>query len=90
VYFAVKVAVTAVAEPTTHVLVPEQPPPDQPAKTEPVDAVAVNVTLVPLANACEQVEPHETPAGELVTVPDPLPASDTLSVKEGDIVPTTA
>ena len=32
---------------TTQVPVPEQPPPDHPVKVEPVDGVAVKVTLVP-------------------------------------------
>ena len=45
-----KVAVTAVAAviDTTQVLVPEQPPPVQPANTDPsAVGVAVRVTLVP-------------------------------------------
>jgi hypothetical protein len=33
---------------TVQVLVPEHPPPDQPAKVDPAAAVAVRVTLVPL------------------------------------------
>jgi hypothetical protein len=31
------------------------------------------MTAVPLAKACEQKAPQSIPAGELVTVPDPLP-----------------
>ena len=44
-----KFAVTDVAAviETTQVPVPEQPEPDQPVKVEPVDGVAVKVTLVP-------------------------------------------
>ena len=47
--FSVKVAVTEVAPvtETTHVPVPEHPPPDHPVKVEPVDGVAVKVTEVP-------------------------------------------
>jgi hypothetical protein len=33
-----------------HVPVPEQPPPDHPAKVEPVLGVAVSVTEVPAVN----------------------------------------
>ena len=46
---SVKVAVTDVAAviETTQVPVPEQPPPDHPVKVDPVDGVAVKVTLVP-------------------------------------------
>jgi hypothetical protein len=45
----VNVAVTAVAAltVTTHVPVPEQRPPDQPANEEPADGTAVRVTCVP-------------------------------------------
>jgi hypothetical protein len=44
-----KFAVTVVAAvtATVQVLVPEQPPPDQPANTEPDAAVAVRTTLLP-------------------------------------------
>ena len=42
-------AVTEVAPvtETTHVPVPEHPPPDHPVKLDPVDGVAVRVTEVP-------------------------------------------
>jgi len=60
--------------------IPEQPPPDQPAKYDPDPAVAVKVTCVPLAKSCEQDEPQSIPAGELVTVPDPPPANATANV----------
>jgi hypothetical protein len=77
-----KVAVTdsAALIVTSQLPIPEQPPPDQPANDDPDPAVAVNVTCVPLAKSCEQVEPQSIPAGELVTVPDPLPANATNSV----------
>jgi len=48
---------------------------------EPAAGAAVRVTAAPLANVAEHVVPHETPAGELVTVPVPAPALLTVSVK---------
>jgi len=80
---SVNVAVTVCAAftVTVQVPVPVQPPPLQPANVEPVAGVAVRVTAVPLANGEEQVVPHEMPAGELVTVPDPVPALVSVSVK---------
>ena len=48
--------------------------PVQPAKVEPVAALAVKVTVVPLLKVPEQVLPQLMPAGELVTVPLPVPA----------------
>jgi hypothetical protein len=59
---------------------PEQPPPDQPANVDDDPASVVNVTCVPLAKSLEHVEPQSMPAGELVTMPDPLPSSATDSV----------
>ena len=64
---------------TVHVPVPEQPPPDQPANVEVAAGVAVSVTELPLANQPEHVEPQSIPAGELETVPLPLPAFVTAS-----------
>src|SRR5439155_1364275 len=80
-----KVAVTVVAAETvtTHVPVPEQPPPLQPLKVEPAAALAVNVTLVPPAKLAVHVAPHVIPAGALVTVPLPVPALLTVSAKLG-------
>jgi len=66
---------------TVHVAVPVQPPPLQPVNVEPAAGAAVNVTAVPLANAAEQVAPHEMPVGALVTVPVPAPALVMASVK---------
>ena len=78
-----KVAVTVVAAETatTHVPVPEQPPPLQPPKVEPAARAAVSVTAVPLAKLAAQVAPQSMPAGELVTVPLPVPAGATVRVK---------
>ncbi len=59
---------------------PEQPPPDQPPNFELEPAWAVSVTEVPLAKEAEQVEPQLIPAGELVTVPDPVPLFCTVSL----------
>jgi hypothetical protein len=58
---------------TVHEPVPLHPPPDQPAKTEPADGDVVNVTLVPAGYTSVQSDPQLMPAGELVTVPDPVP-----------------
>lgn len=75
-----KVAVTVMLEETVTVQlpVPEQPPPDQPAKVEPELAAAVNVTLVPEFIVSEQSEPQEIPVP--VTVPEPVPALETVRV----------
>src|SRR5204862_7070659 len=83
----VKVAVTVVAAETvtTHVPVPEHPPPRQPVKVEPAAGVAVSVTAVPLEKLAEQVAPQLIPAGELVTVPLPVPALLTVSAKVGGV-----
>src|SRR5436309_2706383 len=80
-----KVAVTVVAVETvtTQVPVPEHPPPLQPLKVEPMAGMAVSITTVPLAKLAEQVAPQVMPAGELVTVPLPVPALLTVSAKVG-------
>jgi len=77
------VAVTASAAftVTEQPAVPVQPAPLQPAKLEPSAAVAVNATTWPLAKLAEQVGWQEIPAGALVTVPLPPPASVTVNVK---------
>jgi hypothetical protein len=74
------VTVVAAAIETTHVPVPVQPPPLHPAKTEPPDAVAVSVTLVPKPYACEQSRPQSMPVGADLTVPVPAPAFAIASV----------
>ena len=85
-----KVAVTVVAEltVTVHVPVPVQAPP-QPLNTDPAAAAAVRVTLVPETKVAEHVAPQLIPAGELVTVPVPLPCSETVSASCGAKVAVT-
>jgi len=88
-----KVAVTVVAAfiVTVQVPVPEQPPPLQPLKVEPVAAAAVRVTIVPVAYDAEHVVPQVMPVGELVTVPLPAPAFETVRVDPVDApVPVTS
>lgn len=58
---------------TAHEPVPVQPPPLQPAKTDPEAGTAVSVTVVPPENDREQVVPQLMPLGLLVTVPLPAP-----------------
>jgi len=79
----VKVAVTVVAAEsvTVQAPVPEHPPPVQPLKVEPPAGAAVSVTAVPLVKLAAQVAPQSMPAGELVTVPLPVPAGVTVRVK---------
>ena len=55
--------------------------PLQPAKVEPVAGAAVSVTVAPSAKSCAQVAPQSTPAGWLVTVPEPVPARLTVRVR---------
>jgi hypothetical protein len=78
---SVKVAVTLLATVIDTVqgvvVVPEQPPPDQPVKVEPVPAVAVRTTLASAsysADDAEHVVPQLMPARSEATVPVPLPA----------------
>ncbi len=70
----VKLAVTLCAE---FMVIMQEPVPAhaplQPVKVEPGSAVAVTVTVVPLGKFVLQVAPQLIPAGELVTVPEPLP-----------------
>jgi hypothetical protein len=69
---------------TTHVPVPLQPPPDQPAKLDPAAGEAVKVTTAPCENDALQVEPQLMPAGDDVTVPVPAPAGVTVRENEAD------
>jgi hypothetical protein len=64
---------------TVQLPVPEQPPPDHPANTEPESAAAESETEVPEAKLVEQLEPQLMPAGAEVTVPEPVPFFATLS-----------
>ena len=52
--------------------VPEQAPAHR-ENVEPVDGVAVSVTLVSLEKRAEHTVPQSMPAGELVTTPEPVP-----------------
>jgi hypothetical protein len=86
-----KVAVTDLDE----VIVTEQLPvplqaPLQPAKTDPDAAVAVRPTNAPLANIALQVVGQLMPAGLLVTLPLPVPASETVKGKTAVKVAVTA
>src|SRR6185295_17478497 len=78
-----KFAVTEVAAliVTAHVPVPVHAP-LQPVNVAPAAGVAVSVTAVPLLKDAEHVVPQLTPAGALVTVPDPAPARLTVSAKD--------
>ena len=59
---------------TDTVTVPEPvQSPLQPAKVDPAAGVGVRVTVVPEAKAAEQMVPQLIPAGEEVTVPEPVP-----------------
>ena len=76
---ALNVAVTLLAAVIVmlQVLVPEQAP-DHPAKVKPVAGAAVNVTVLPVLKFAVQVWPQLIPDGLLLTVPVPLPASETV------------
>ena len=57
--------------------------PLHPAKTEPVEGVAVSETVCPDVNVALHAAPHRTPGGLLVTMPLPLPALLTFTVLGG-------
>ena len=81
VTFLVKFAVTLVATVMSniHTSVPSHgPAPVQPANVEPAAAVAVSATTCPLAKFATQVGWQAIPAGVLITVPVPVPASVTV------------
>jgi len=69
------------------VLPPLQPPPFQPSKADPEAALAVKVTVAPVAKLAVQVLPQVRPAGSLVTVPLPAPffemVTGAVAVPEG-------
>jgi len=75
--FAPSVTVHCAAVPDAAQLSPH------PANTEPDAAVAVSVTVVPLAKVAAQVVPHEIPAGALATAPAPAPCKAIDSVGGG-------
>ena len=74
-----KVAVTVVSAVigTVQLPVPEQFPPAQPMKVEPVAGVAVRV--IGALNISQQFEGQLMPPGSPVTMPLPVPASVTIS-----------
>jgi hypothetical protein len=74
------VTVTDVLVAKVQEAVPAQPPPLQPLKIEPAEGVAARVMEVPARYVLEQVLPQLIPAGELATVPAPLPALLTVTV----------
>ena len=76
------------------VAVPEQPP-DHPVKRLPSAGAAVSVTAVPEGNVAEHVDPQLIPAGVDVTVPEPVPARDTvmngpLTIRVTPVVPASS
>ena len=81
-----KVAVTDCA---AFIFIVQLPVPVQaplhPAKVEPAAALTVRVTLVPPAKVALHVPGQLMPAGVLVTVPEPVPA--TLTVSGNVVVP---
>ena len=81
--FPVKVAPTDLAASmvTLQAPIPVQAP-LQPAKVEPESAVAVEFTTAPLSKFAEHVGPQEIPAGELATVPVPVPPFVTVRAKD--------
>jgi hypothetical protein len=76
---AANVAVTlrAAVMLTVQVVVLPVQSPDQLVNVDPAPGAAVRVTDVPLLKDAEHVEPQLIPAGELVTEPEPVPASAT-------------
>jgi LEA14-like dessication related protein len=85
---AVKFALTdfAASMVTLHAPVPLQAP-LQPANVEPESGVAVKLTTVLLAKLAEHVVPQEIPAGELATVPVPVPLFVIVRVNDVEAAP---
>ena len=84
----VDVTVVLPAKVMSHVFRPVHGP-DHPANVVPASGVAVNSTAVPLAKVAVQVCGQLIPAGELVTVPLPVPTSFTVSTKEEPVTTVT-
>ena len=66
--------------------------PVQPVNVDPVAAAALSVTTVPCAKSCASLAhavPQLIPAGLLVTVPDPSPPFETVSVRSSSNVAVT-
>ena len=82
---ALKVAVTLFAAfmVTVQVLAVPLQAPDQPEKAEPALGAAVRVTLAFRLKLAEQAVPQVMRVGELVTVPDPVPALVTVNSRTG-------
>jgi hypothetical protein len=77
------VAARAAVIETVQVAVVPVHAPLQPVKSELPAGAAVKVTMAPLVNDVEQTVPQLMPAGELVTVPVPVPALVTVSANDG-------
>ncbi len=83
----VAVTLLAASSTTAHPPVPVQAP-LQPVKVEPVAAVALRPTLVPLVKLALQVAPQLIPAGLEATVPVPVPALATVRARSTGLVAT--
>ena len=84
--FIVTVAVSGVGVPVT--------PPDQPVNFIPTSGMAVNVTMVPVKNLVEQIDPQlmidpSIPAGDAVTIPVPAPDLINVSIYTGSKLAVT-
>src|SRR5436190_4407676 len=83
---ASNVAVTSLAAliVTRHLFSPlTEPQPDQVTALLPAAAAPVSVTVVPSSNSAAHSVPQLMPAGELVTVPEPVPCFLTVSLNLG-------
>jgi hypothetical protein len=75
---------------TTQVPSPLHPLPRQSSNSEPLSAVAVKVTVVPLGKVAIQVVPQSMPLGTLVTVPDPDPVLLTVKLTRSGVASNCA
>jgi hypothetical protein len=85
------VAVTVVAAlgVTTQAPVPVHPPPLQPVKSEPASGAAVSVIELPSVTSSLQSDGHAMPAGDELTLPEPVPLSDVVTVYSAKNVAVT-